>query len=67
MSGEQAPRKLAIARGPSLARSSAIHRNIPQPLPLALPNGLKAQSERMTIMAMAVRFRIWSFGGVPAV
>ena len=28
MSGEQAPRKLAIARGPSLARSSAIHRNI---------------------------------------
>ena len=28
MSGEQAPRKLAIARGQSLARSSAIHRNI---------------------------------------
>jgi acyl-CoA synthetase (AMP-forming)/AMP-acid ligase II/acyl carrier protein len=28
MSGEQAPRKLAIARGPSLARSSAIHTNI---------------------------------------
>jgi hypothetical protein len=67
MSGEQAPRKLA-SPGVRLWRVHPRSTGTsPQPLPLALPNGLKAQSERMTIMAMAVRFRIWSFGGVPAV